>query len=126
MSFEIDSIVRIIKQPDHVPADVEGRVGYVSELREGEAYVHTLSLEPKKLGGAGWIPFDHLVLELGEEWARARERVDGEMSKLMDKCKQNKIEWDALIRMVAKNHRVPTGTVRAIYEELDVWQKHKR
>ena len=126
MSFEIDAIVRIVKQPSSSPVSLVGEVGYITEVRGEEAYVRTLQRADGKHAGSVWVPFTCLLMEHGEEWLAAKAKADGYRAQIVEKSRRNEAEWNLLIKDVAKKHRLPTGTVRAVYEELSAWQRRNR
>jgi hypothetical protein len=122
MGPQVNDIVRIFRQPPNVPAYVEGKVGYVTKVRDEDAYVQILRCTETDSGtGAGWMPFNCLQGEHGPEWRLAKEKVDADQGLLQMKLKRRAEEWNATIKDVARKHRLPTGTVRSVYEDLAEW-----
>jgi hypothetical protein len=117
MSLAVGDIVRVVKQPDSLIVHIEGEVGYITEIQGEWANIQTMRVDGAR-GGAGGVPLNCLVLETGEQWKHAREKIEEEDAKYQKEYEHRTAKWNAFVEQVANKYGISVETAHAIHEEL--------
>ena len=82
-TFRVDDLVRIVSNSSYHPhINLAGGVGYISEIRQEGAYVHTLKLNGEE-SGCGSLEFSCLDLCTDPRWVEAYKIRMEALRKLM-------------------------------------------
>ncbi len=132
--FREGMLVRVIKQPRDVLADILYEVGFIESLhpnkhlfigteyeklsdKRGYALVTTLRKDGDA-GGCGSIQLDHLAIETDSEWLKAKQLREARLYELEKSLIKRTDSWNERIQQLAERHKITVEEVTAIYNEL--------
>jgi hypothetical protein len=117
MTFAVEDIVRVVEQPKNQIVGLVDEVGYIEEIQGEYANIQTMYPDGRR-SGCGSVPLKCLAPEPGEQWKRAKEKIEAADAKYLAEAEAYSARWNDNLAKVAAKYRVSVETARAIHEEL--------
>lgn len=115
--ININDIIKVIKQPKDLMAQILGEVAYVNEINADYISIRVINKDGTR-GGGGWIPMACVEIENDPIYKVYKKAFDDADEKLyQDGLKRHK-KWMEFVETIAKKYEVPSEKALKMFNEM--------
>ena len=116
LTFAINDIVRIGKQPNGVLPHIAGETGFIDSFHEDGIHVGFTALRRDgSVGGCGTVPLECLVPNNEPHWVLAKQIYDETRAKNLSDAIARTERVRAGVELIAQEYKIPVEAVEDIH-----------